>query len=127
MAQYDTAVLNGTVVLPDVGPIRCDVGALVMAGVLGVVGLVHFGAGRQTSLVVGAFLVLNFLEGYLLTPKVLGRRLALNPVVVFTGVLFWGWVWGIVGALLAVPILATFKIVCDRIEPLSPIGEFLAE
>jgi predicted PurR-regulated permease PerM len=45
--------------------------------------------------------------------------------VIFVGLIFWGWLWGIPGALLAVPILATFKIVCDHIEPLAPIGEFL--
>jgi predicted PurR-regulated permease PerM len=101
-------------------------GALVMAAVLGAVALMQFGAGWHSGMVVGAFLGLNFLEGYLLTPKMLGHRLALNPVVVFTGVLFWGWVWGVVGALLAVPILATVKIVCDHVEPLAPVGEFLA-
>ena len=73
------------------------------------------------------FLVLNFFEGYLVTPRLLGRRLALNPVVVFTGVLFWGWIWGVIGALLAVPILAAVKIVCDHIQGLAPIGELLGE
>jgi predicted PurR-regulated permease PerM len=46
--------------------------------------------------------------------------------VVFVSVLFWGWLWGVAGALLAVPILAVFKILCDHIESLAPIGEFLA-
>jgi predicted PurR-regulated permease PerM len=55
----------------------------------------------------------------------LGRRLILNPVVIFMGIIFWGWLWGIPGALLAVPILVSFKIFCDHIGPLSPIGEFL--
>jgi predicted PurR-regulated permease PerM len=103
------------------------VGALFMAVVLGVVALLQSESVSHAGVVTGVFLVLNFLEGYLLTPKLLGRRLALNPVVVFTGVLFWGWVWGIIGALLAVPILATFKIVCDHSEQLAPVGEFLGE
>jgi predicted PurR-regulated permease PerM len=51
--------------------------------------------------------------------------LTLNPVVIFLGLSFWGWLWGIPGALLAVPMLAMFKIFCDHIEPLAPIGEFL--
>jgi predicted PurR-regulated permease PerM len=55
----------------------------------------------------------------------LGRRLALNPVVIFVWLIFCGWIWGIVGALLAVPILAVVKIVCDHIEQLAAIGEFL--
>lgn len=73
------------------------------------------------------FLVLNLVESYLVTPLVVGRQLSLNPVAVFVGVLFWGWIWGIVGALLAVPILAMVKILCDRIEGLAPIGEFLGQ
>ena len=48
-------------------------------------------------------------------------------MVVFAGVLFWGWIWGVMGALLAVPILAAIKIVCDHIEGLAPIGEFLGQ
>ena len=69
-------------------------------------------------------LVVSFLEGNFVTPLVLGRRLTLNPVVIFVGLLFWFFLWGIPGALLAVPILAVFKIVCDHVDTLAPIGEF---
>jgi predicted PurR-regulated permease PerM len=55
----------------------------------------------------------------------LGNRLTLNPVVVFLGVLFWGWMWGVVGTVLAVPILSVIKITCDHVEGLTPLGEFL--
>ena len=55
----------------------------------------------------------------------MGESLSLNPVVVFTAVLFWGWIWGVPGALLAVPITASLKIACDHIEGLAPVGEFL--
>ncbi|HWX25698.1 MAG TPA: AI-2E family transporter, partial [Vicinamibacteria bacterium] len=71
----------------------------------------------------GVYAVVSFLEGNWVTPVVLGRRLTLNPVVVFVGLLFWFFLWGIPGALLAVPVLAIFKIVCDHVEALSPIGE----
>lgn len=71
------------------------------------------------------FLVLAVLEGNVITPAILARRLTLNPVAVFTALIFWGWLWGVPGALLAVPMLAVFKIVCDRLGPLNPIGEFL--
>jgi predicted PurR-regulated permease PerM len=101
------------------------VGALAMAVILGLVALVHFETTSQAALVPLVFLVLNFFEGNVVTPRLIGQRLALNPVVVFTGVLFWGWIWGVVGALMAVPILAAVKIVCDHIAGLSPIGEFL--
>lgn len=63
-------------------------GALVMAMVLGVVALLQFEGVGRAALVMGVFFALNFLEGYLVTPRLLGRRLSLNPVVV-TGVLFW--------------------------------------
>lgn len=72
-----------------------------------------------------AYLVLNTLEGSFVTPTIMGRRLAVNPVAVFLGLLFWGWIWGIPGALMAVPIIATVKILCDHYEPLAPLGEFM--
>jgi predicted PurR-regulated permease PerM len=66
------------------------------------------------------------LEEWLIFPFVIGHRLLLNPVVIFIWVMFWGWIWGIPGALMAVPLLAIFKIVCDHLEPLSTVSEFLA-
>jgi predicted PurR-regulated permease PerM len=102
-------------------------GALIMAAILGLVALLQFETTSQAMMVPLVFLVLNFFEGNVITPRLIGQRLALNPVVVFTSVLFWGWIWGIVGALMAVPIMAAIKIVCDHIEGLSPIGELLGQ
>jgi predicted PurR-regulated permease PerM len=65
------------------------------------------------------------LEGYFITPMLLGRRLTLNPIMVFGAILFWGWMWGIVGVFLAVPILASIKIICDDVEWLKPVGQIL--
>ena len=73
-----------------------------------------------------SYLILAALEANLITPLVLGRSLTLNPVVILIGLSFWGWMWGISGMILAVPILATFKIFCDHIEPMEPIAEFLS-
>jgi predicted PurR-regulated permease PerM len=73
-----------------------------------------------------SYLVLAALEGNFITPMVLGRSLTLNPVVILIALTFWGWMWGISGMILAVPILATFKIFCDHIEPMAPIGEFMS-
>ena len=56
---------------------------------------------------------------------VLGRRLTLSPLVIFVALMFWTWVWGVAGALLAVPLLMAFKIVCDHVKPLGPIGELI--
>jgi predicted PurR-regulated permease PerM len=100
-------------------------GALVTAVVLLLVSILTFDELGRAMVAPLAFVGINAVESYLVTPMLLGRRLTLNPVVIFMGLIFWGWIWGIAGALLAVPILATFKIFCDHIEPLSPIGEFL--
>ena len=72
------------------------------------------------------YLALAILEGNFITPVVLGHSLTLNPIVIVIALMFWGWMWGIAGAILAVPILAAFKIFCDHIEPLEPVGEFLS-
>jgi predicted PurR-regulated permease PerM len=106
--------------VPYLGP-AIDYGVFIMVGVL------TFNTLPRMLLPAGIFLVLNLIEAYLLTPLILGRRLTLNPVVVFLGLTFWGWMWGVAGAILAVPIIVVFKIFCDRIEPLAPIGEFLGD
>ncbi|EWY39947.1 membrane protein [Skermanella stibiiresistens SB22] len=71
------------------------------------------------------FVVLTTIEGNFLTPVIVGRRLTLNPIAVFLTILFWGWMWGIPGALMAVPILAVFKILCDAHKPLHALGALL--
>lgn len=100
-------------------------GPLVTLVMIALVSLLTFENLGRAIVAPALYLGLNALEGYVVTPMLLGRRLLLNPVVIFLGIIFWGWLWGIPGALLAVPILVSFKIFCDHIEPLSPIGEFL--
>ncbi|MEY2579205.1 MAG: hypothetical protein QOI49_2029 [Verrucomicrobiota bacterium] len=73
-----------------------------------------------------SYLVIAVLEGNFITPMVLGRSLTLNPVIILIALAFWGWMWGISGMILAVPILATFKIFCDHIEPMAPVAEFMS-
>ncbi|MFL6590199.1 MAG: AI-2E family transporter [Chthoniobacterales bacterium] len=73
-----------------------------------------------------SYLVIAVLEGNFITPVVLGRSLTLNPVLILISLAFWGWMWGISGMILAVPILATFKIFCEHIDPLAPVAEFLS-
>jgi predicted PurR-regulated permease PerM len=72
------------------------------------------------------YLVLATLEGNFITPFVMGRSLTLNPVLVLLSLTFWGWMWGITGIVLAVPILAAFKIFCSHIEPMEPLAEFIS-
>lgn len=78
-------------------------------------------------LVSGIALFITSLEGNLLTPWLLGRASRMNPVVIFTAVLFWGWLWGLWGLLLGVPILMAIKAVCDRVLDLKPVGELLGD
>ena len=69
-----------------------------------------------------AYVVLNSLEGLVLTPIVLGRRFSLSPVIIFVWLLLWSFLWGIPGALIAVPLLTVFKIICDAVPSLEPLG-----
>jgi len=68
---------------------------------------------------------IHLIEGETVTPMLLARRFTLNPVLVIIALLFWDWMWGVPGAILAVPMLAITKIVCDRIRPLAALGHFL--
>ena len=70
-------------------------------------------------------LSMHVVEGETVTPMLLARRFTLNPVLVIISIVFWYWMWGVAGALLAVPLLATLKIICDRIRSLAALGHFL--
>lgn len=100
-------------------------GAVVGIAVVAVVGALTFGSPGEMLLPPLAYFLLTGGEGYFLTPAIHGRRLTLNPVMILLGLVFWGWLWGVVGAVLAVPMLATAKIFCDHIRPLAPVGELL--
>jgi predicted PurR-regulated permease PerM len=100
-------------------------GAMASAIILTLVALLTFDELGRILLVPGVFLVLTSLEGGFVTPAIVGRRLTLNPVAIFVWLTFWGWLWGVPGMLLAVPMLAILKIVCDHVQPLNSVGEFL--
>ena len=101
------------------------IGAFSIVVVLSIAALgVYDGVGRAL-LVPGSFLLLNTIQVNLIAPQLLGNRLALNPVAVFIGLAFWFWIWGIPGAFIGVPLLSAFKICCDHIDMLAPVGEFL--
>lgn len=103
------------------------IGGLVNTVILTLAALLTFEDVGHALLVPVVFTIINILEGNLITPMIVGRRMRLNTVAVFIGLIFWWYLWGIPGALLAVPIMATIKIACDHIESLAPIGEFLSE
>ena len=93
--------------------------------ILALAALLAFESTTHALLVPGVFLVINLFEGNLITPMILGSRMRLNTVALFIGLIFWLYVWGIAGAIIAVPIMAALKIMCDHIDSLAPIGEFL--
>lgn len=96
-----------------------------VAGVLNSVP--YLGQIRMALLVGGASLVITSLEGYLLTPMLLSRASAINPVAMFIGLLSWGWLWGVWGLLLGLPILFVAKSICDRVDGLQSVAELLGE
>jgi len=104
--------------VPILGPL-CGVAILFLAGLL------TFDTIWQAILPAGIYLGIHFVEGEAVTPILLARHFTLNPVLVIIALLFWYWMWGVAGALLAVPMLVTFKIICDRIRPLMALGHFL--
>ena len=101
------------------------IGSLVTAAASGLVGFLQFGSLNMAMAVGGASLLIHTLVGNLLTPWLTSRASRLSPVAVFVGLLAWGWLWGVWGLLLGVPILMIVKSVCDRVDDLKPIGEFL--
>jgi predicted PurR-regulated permease PerM len=102
-------------------------GPAFITAALSIVAFVQFGSWSMALLVAFLVTAVATAEGYWLTPWLTGRAARMNNVAVFVGLLFWGWVWGIAGLLLAVPLLMVTKAVCDRIEGLQPIGELLGE
>ena len=100
-------------------------GGAVMVGLLAIVAFTTFdGLGRALA-APGSYLAITTLQNNLVSPLVYGRRLRLNPVAVFVGVLFWWTLWGVPGAFLAVPVIATAKVLGDHLPGLRPLGEFL--
>ena len=87
----------------------------------------QFDALGHILLVPGMYLVIAALQNNLVSPLVYGQRLKLNPLAVLVGVLFWWLLWGVAGAFLAVPFLATLKILADHVESLTPLATFLGE
>jgi len=100
-------------------------GPLTAVVIFFAVGLLTFPSLLHALLPPAVYLGIHVIEGEFVTPMLVAHRFTLNPVLVIGSLIFWEWMWGIPGALLAVPMLAVTKIVCDRVRPLTPIGHFL--
>lgn len=100
-------------------------GAIVTTGGTTLVAFFQFGTVGMALAVGSISLVINTLEGSWLTPWLASRASRMNAVVVFTGLLFWGWLWGGWGLVLGLPIMMVVKSICDHVEDLKPIGEFM--
>ncbi|SHE52339.1 Predicted PurR-regulated permease PerM [Loktanella atrilutea] len=100
-------------------------GALTGVALVAALSILTFDSFSYALLAPAAYLTLTTLEGNFITPMLLGRRLELNTVAVFLTVVLWGWLWGIAGALVAVPFLVVFKVVADNIEGMEIVGNFL--
>lgn len=103
---------------PYVGPLIGIMAMLLM-------GFVHFDTPLEALLPSGIYLLLHTIEGQFVTPILLGRRMALSPLVLILGLMVFGWLWGIIGLLLAVPLLACTKVVLERVDGLGPWARLL--
>ncbi|SHK14917.1 Predicted PurR-regulated permease PerM [Marinobacter antarcticus] len=106
--------------IPYLGPF------LVLVGT-GVAAFIQFGELNMTIIVAGTSLVVTSIQGYLLTPWLTSQVSSLNAVAIFVGLLFWGWLWGPVGLIIATPILMIIKSLCDHVVNLRPVGELLGK
>jgi predicted PurR-regulated permease PerM len=100
---------------------------VIVSGGLSVIAFLQFGTLTQAGLIALVTLAITTLEGWILTPLLMSRVSQMNQVAVFAGLLFWSWIWGVWGMLLAVPMMVVVKAMCDRVEGLQPIGTFLGE
>ena len=101
------------------------IGPLTGVVVLFFAGMMTFNSPLHALVPAGIYLGIHVIEGQMVTPMLLARRFTLNPVLVVLSLVFWYWMWGVAGALLSVPLLATTKIICDRIRRLAALGHFI--
>ncbi len=100
-------------------------GCLAGTTVTFLIGVVYVDAPVMALAGPGLYLLINMLEGNVITPMILGQSMKLNPPVVFLFIVFWGWVWGIGGILIAVPLLGILKIIFQHLEQSKPLARFI--
>ena len=103
------------------------IGSALVTGASALVAFLQFGTLDMALAIGGASLVIHALVGNLLTPWLTSRTSSMSPVAVFVSVLAWGWLWGLWGLLLGIPVMMAVKAVCDRVEDLKAVGELLGD
>jgi predicted PurR-regulated permease PerM len=101
------------------------IGSAVVAGGAAMAGFVQFGTIDMALAVAGVSLVIHTISGNLIVPWLTSKASSMNAVAVFVCVLAWGWLWGLWGLLLGIPIMMVVKAICDRVDDLKPVGELL--
>lgn len=114
------AVAGVASAIPYLGPF------LVLIGT-GAAAFIQFGSFDMVFIVGGTSLVITSIQGYLITPFLTSHLSSLNAVVIFVGLIFWGWLWGPIGLIIATPVLMIIKTLCDHVTNLRPVGELLAK
>lgn len=102
-------------------------GPLIVTTGLGMIAFMQFGTLPMALAVAGTALLITTLEGWFLTPGLMGRAAQMNQVAVFVSLIFWSWIWGYWGFFLAIPMMMVVKAVCDHVEDLKPYGDFLGD
>ncbi len=100
-------------------------GSVIAVALIGAAALVSFDTTGPVLLATGGSIVIHIMEGHLISPHLMGKHLPLNPLAIFVSLLYWSWVWGAVGALLAVPITVMLQVVAARIDRLRPLAVLL--
>jgi predicted PurR-regulated permease PerM len=101
------------------------VGALISLVLIGGACLITFDGIEKTLIVSAIYFTIHTFTGNIVTPLVLGRGLPLNKVAVFVSLIFWAWLWGVAGAILAVPLTVMLKVICDQVDRLKPVAVLL--
>jgi predicted PurR-regulated permease PerM len=101
------------------------VGSAIGIGIVGLASLASFPQLSDAALPPLAYLALTTIEGNVISPIILGRTFSVSPLVIFVWLVFWGWLWGIPGAVIAVPLLMLIKVTCEQSPALAPVAAFL--
>ncbi|WP_086926867.1 AI-2E family transporter [Acidovorax carolinensis] len=103
------------------------IGSVLVTGASALVAFLQFGSVDMALAIGGASLLIHTIVGQLITPWLTSRASSMSPVAVFVSVLAWGWLWGLWGLLLGIPVMMAVKAVCDRVEDLKAVGELLGD